>query len=86
MVIFATTKSAYKEMESLILTGLHPVWLSNGVLEQEDIEELWAKGIDLSVLNYEVDSSNTEDIDCALSTVKEHHYGQNIWVQFENKN
>lgn len=87
MVIFATTKSAYSEMESLILSGNHPVWLTCNVLSDQEYEELWnKKGIDVSVLSYEVDTGNKADMDCAMSTIKEHHAGQNIWVQILNEN
>lgn len=87
MVIFATTKSAYLEMEKLILSGDYPVWLTSNVLTDHEYEVLWKeKGINTSVLNYEVDTECKADMDCALSTIKEHHAGQNIWVQIQNEN
>ena len=87
MVIFVTTKSAYAEMESLILSGDHPVWLTSNVLNSEEYEDLWKnKGVSVSMLNYEVDTENEADMDCAMSTIKEHHAGQNIWVQVLNEN
>jgi len=87
MVIFATTKSAYLEMENLILSGNYPVWLTSNVLSDQEYEQLWKeKGVNASVLNYEVDTGCKADMDCALSTIKEHHAGQNIWVQIQNGN
>jgi len=84
MVIFITSKSAYSEMESLILTKEHPVWLTCNVLTAKEYEALWKSGVNASVLDYEVDTENKEDMHCAMSTIKEHHLGQNIWVQIEN--
>lgn len=84
MVIFITNKSAYLEMENLIQTGNYSVWITANVLKQNEIEELWRKNIDLSVFDYEVDPNNKEDLECSLDTIKEHHPGKNIWVQFKS--
>ena len=82
MVIFVTTKFAYAEMKNLILSGDHPVWLTNNVLNSEEHEDLWKnKGISVSMLNYEVDTESKADMACAMSTIKEHHAGQKIWVK-----
>jgi hypothetical protein len=86
MVIFATSKSAYSEMESLILSGKHPVWLTCNVLSDKEYETLWKSGVNASVLDYEVNTENLEDMHCAMSTIKEHHLSQNIWVQIDNEN
>jgi len=85
MVILITSKDAYTEMKDKISNGQHPVWLSNGILSQEEINSLWEKDVDLSVFNYQLDTNDTESLDCALDTIKEHYPGQNIWVQYENK-
>ena len=86
MVLFITCKSAFLEMEDFILSGNYPVWLSNGALSKAETEELRHNNIDLSVLSYEVDTSDLIVLDCAISTIKEHHFGQNIWVQINNEN
>ena len=85
MVIFITSKSAYSEMKSLILSKEHPIWLTCNVLTDEEYEALWKSGVNASVLDYEVDTENRDDMDCAMSTIKEHHFGQNIWVQINNE-
>lgn len=86
MVIFATSKSAYSEMKDLILSGKYPVWLTCDVLSEKEYEALWKSGVNASVLNYEVDTESSDDMYCAMSTIKEHHAGQNIWVQIQNGN
>jgi len=45
MVIFATSKSAYSEMESFILSGDYPVWLTSNVLSDKEYEMLWKSGV-----------------------------------------
>lgn len=77
MVIFVTTKSAYSEMENLILSEKrNSVWLASNVLGEQEYENLCEiKNIDISVLNYEVDTENQADMNCALSTIKEHRPG-----------
>ena len=77
MVIFVTSKTAYSEMEHIILSGKHPVWLTCDVLTATEYEALWKGGVDASMLNYEVNTSNEGDMHCAISTIKEHHPGKN---------
>lgn len=85
MVLFITSKSAYLEMEDLILSGKYPVWLSEGSLSKSETEELWNQDIeDLSEFSYTVDTSDSGSLNCAVSTIKEHHPGENIWVQINN--
>lgn len=85
MVIFISSKSAYEEMSELIYSGLYPVWLASGILSDEEIESVRSKDINLSVFFYDVDTSNSVDLECALTTIKEHHPGENIWVQYLNQ-
>ncbi len=84
MVIFVTNQSAYADMRALILTGQSPAWLSAGVLTQQQIDVLWAKGINLSVLDCAVNTANIHDMNRALSTIKEHHWGHSIWAQIHS--
>lgn len=72
-------------MESTILSGKHPVWLSSGVLSQIEIDSLGQAVTELSVFNYEIDTSVQAELEGALDTIKEHHPDMNIWVQFENQ-
>jgi hypothetical protein len=83
MVILITTTSAYIEMKDLILSGKHSIWFSEGVLKSGDIDILREKNIDVSAFNYQIDSTKMEDIECGLSTIKEHHPNQGVWVQLD---
>ena len=49
-------------------------------------EALWKSGVNASVLDYEVDTENKDDMDCAMSTIKEYHFDQNIWFQINKEN
>ena len=84
MVIFISSKSAYEEMKSLIFSGDHSIWLASGVLTDEEVESILGKDIELSVLDYDVDTSDSRDLECAMFTIREHHPGNNIWVQYLN--
>lgn len=86
MVIFITSRSAYEEMKELVLSGNHAIWLASNILDDAEIDSIWEKDVELSVFNYEVDTSEQEDLECAMSTIKEHHPDQNIWVQYLNEN
>ncbi|WP_196159275.1 hypothetical protein [Reinekea sp. G2M2-21] len=84
MVLFITSKSAYEEMKVLIHTGNHATWLASGILSNDEIEKLWELDLDISVLDYVVDTSDEKDLECAMSTIREHHPGKNIWAQYLN--
>lgn len=86
MVIFITSRSAYSEMKSLIASGMYPIWLTCDVLSEKEVEVLLKSGVNASVLDYAVDTENADNMSCAMSTIKEHHVGQNIWVQVLNEN
>ena len=71
-------------MKVLVFSGDHAIWLASKILSNAEIEIIWEKDIELSVLDYDVDTSDPKDLECAMSTIREHHPGQNIWVQYQN--
>ena len=83
MVIFVTSKKALDEMNELIHSRQHHVWATPDALNEDEANELWDKGIDLSLLNYSVDTDNQEDLDSAIVAIKEHHPNENIWMQIK---
>ena len=81
MVIFILTSKGYKEMESVIKESNSPVWINEGILSDEEIEELRSQGIQLTNFSYLIDKTNQKEIQGALETIKEHHPGETIWTE-----
>ncbi|MEH6344821.1 MAG: hypothetical protein V7785_07045 [Bermanella sp.] len=81
MVIFITSKSAFQEMQATILTLKHPVWCASDVLTLAETNELYKAGVELSVLDEEVNIETQLGIDSALEIIREHHPEQEIWVE-----
>jgi len=82
MVIFITSNSAYLEMKGLISSGEHSVWITNNTLSESDLNFIYELDIEYTLLDYEVNTQDANDLQCALSSIKEHHYNEHIWVQF----
>jgi hypothetical protein len=78
MVIFITSKDAFHEMKGTIATLQHTVWCAAEVLTLEQTNELYKAGIELSVLDYEVDPTKESELEDALETIRVHHPDEEI--------
>jgi len=78
MIIFAVTRNGFMDLKEIIFSEKHKVWVGNGVLSKEEIEEF--KG-DLTVINYPINPSNIEEIEGAIHTISEHHPEERIWIE-----
>ena len=81
MIIFITSKSAFEEMQATILTLKHSVWCAPEVLTLMETNELYKAGVELSVLDDEVNIDTQAGIDSALEIIREHHPDQEIWLE-----
>jgi hypothetical protein len=78
MPFLATTRAGVKHAIEH-LEGKFPLWLGTEVLSHGEIAILRLRGFDVSVFNYAVQTH--EDIECAVSTLREHHPDQPVWVE-----
>ncbi|WP_428241541.1 hypothetical protein [Gynuella sp.] len=81
MIIFAVTKNGFLELETVIKSGLYPVWVGANVLSEEELSNYREMDIDITNFSYEIDPSNDEELDDALITVAEHHPGERVWLE-----
>lgn len=82
MVILIATRSGYEELKSIIFSGLYPVWLGAEVLSQEEINSIRVLGVDLTDFNYTINIQVLDEIEGAVETIREHHPGHKIWVEW----
>lgn len=81
MIIFASTKKGYSELESLVLSSKYPVWIGKGVLSDEEMSLVREKGVNLTHFNHEIDVRNELELRGALQTIAEHHPGERVWLE-----
>lgn len=81
MVFFVISREAFKSYGSLGRTGA-PVWVSAGVLTDEELASLRDQNIDVSDFNYSLEPGDSAGIQAAMETIREHHPGQTVWVGF----
>jgi hypothetical protein len=78
MPFLATTRAGVEHAVER-LEGRCALWFGTGVLSQGEISALWERGLEVSVFDHEVQTH--EAIDCASSTLREHHPGEPVWVE-----
>jgi len=81
MVFFAVSKAAVSKLLHISLAHTHHPWVSGGVLEQRETDELRASGISVSVFNHKVDPDNVDTMTHALDVIREHHPSEVIWSE-----
>ena len=81
MVIFASSKEGFQELESIIRTGQYSIWVGGNVLTDEEISNYREMGIEITNFNNEIDTGNKNELDNALMTIGEHHPGERIWLE-----
>jgi hypothetical protein len=62
-----------------------PLWVNHGVLSPNELSGLRQQGIDVSSFTKFIARSNASEFSDALITIREHHSGQALWVEFERE-
>ncbi len=81
MIILATTRDGFFELEPVIKTGKHPVWIGSDVLSETELAEYRTNGIDLTNFNFSINPENKEEVEDALATISEHHPNERVWQE-----
>ncbi|MES2826056.1 MAG: hypothetical protein V4732_20820 [Pseudomonadota bacterium] len=82
MVILVATRNGYEELKSVIFSGLYPVWFGAEVLSEEEIDSIRTLGIDLTDFSYTINIQDVNEIEGAVETIREHHPGHKVWVEW----
>lgn len=62
-----------------------PIWVSGGVLTEEELLNLRSNGIEITNFSYKIDPFDREKVFDAVSIIEEHHPGERIWVEIITK-
>ena len=79
MVFLATTRRGYESF--MTLNAGDALWLSAGLLTADELREMRGQGIKVTDFDYEIAPGDFDTLDDAVSTIKEHHPGQPIWIE-----
>ena len=81
MVFFALTRPGLDELAEHFGRLPSPLWLNQGLLSEEELADLRAKGADITTFSQRIAPGDAAGIEHALAVIAEHHVGQRIWVE-----
>ena len=71
-------------MKEFIFSTENPVWVSDGVLSEDEIDSILDKEVEMSIVDFAVDTSKPEELARAMSTIHGRYPDHNIWVQYKS--
>jgi hypothetical protein len=81
LVFLALTRAGLDELSEVFGRLPSPLWVNDGLLSDEELAELRAKGADVTNFSYRIEPGDTAAIEDALAVISEHHADQRIWVE-----
>jgi hypothetical protein len=79
LVFFAMSRRGFESYASLKSKD-SPLWVSAGVLSEQELAALRSQGTNVSDFDYSLEIEDREGIECAVETIREHHPGHVVWV------
>jgi hypothetical protein len=83
MIFLVFTRRGYDELASSMKATPTPVWVNPNVFSQEELERLRQAGSDISRFTEPIDRNDTAELAYAIDTIRLHHPGEIVWVEFE---
>ncbi|MFC5474884.1 hypothetical protein [Paraherbaspirillum soli] len=82
VVFLALSRAGLESFKFLRREPGFALWVGAGVLEESEIEELWAEGANVSIFAYEISANDAEAVAGAIDTIKEHHPHAVVWIEY----
>jgi hypothetical protein len=82
MVLLILTGSGMDDALEAALVAKAPVWLNAGLLGSAEVTQLRARGLDLTTMAFRTDPLDREEVEDVVNTVREHHPGQMLFVEW----
>jgi hypothetical protein len=79
VVFLATTRRGYESF--MTLNARAALWLSAGLLTSDELRHARDRGLNVTDFDYEIAPGDFDTLADAVSTIKEHHPGQAIWIE-----
>jgi len=82
MVFLVLTRNGLAEAARLADTkAIVALWISGGVLDAAELAQLRATGLSVSAFSSTIATGNRDAIENAISTIREHHPDECIWME-----
>jgi hypothetical protein len=79
VVFLATTRRGYESFTTLNADA--DLWIAGGILTAEELKQLRARGFKIADFTHQISSNEPDEIADAVSSIREHHPGESIWVE-----
>ncbi len=84
MVYFILSRHGYDQLAASGGLPTSPLWVSGGVLSVDELSALRSLGFNITDFDSQIDPSDPEEIDEAVETIRLHHPGQVVWVEYSH--
>lgn len=81
MTHFVLTRKGYDQLNADFDPFPFTIWVNDGVLSDDELAELRAKGVSVTNFTRAIDPSDPLDVAGAIDTIQQHHPNQSIWVE-----
>ena len=82
MVFYVLTTTGYHDLVAELGRNPSPVWLNEGVLTKDEVDQLRSTGHKVTVFSVRRNPEEFETITKDIWTIQEHHDGESVWVQY----
>ena len=82
MVYLVLSRRGYDQLVASGGLPSSPLWVSGGVLSADELSDLRSRGFDITDFHGQIDPANPEEVDEAVDTIRQHHPGQVVWVEY----
>lgn len=82
MVYFILSRRGYDHLVAAGGLPTTPLWVSGGVLSDQELADLHSRGYDISNFHRRIDPEDAEEVAESVDTIRLHHPGQVVWVEF----
>lgn len=81
LVVFALTKHCRADLIAMLRQSKTPIWVNHGLLSATELAQFRVEGIDITNFANWINPSDSEAVQQAVATIKEHHPNQAIFVE-----
>jgi pectate lyase len=84
MVYFILSRHGYDQLVASGGLPNSPLWVSGGVLSVDELSDLYVRGFNINNFHNQIDPGDPEEVDEAVDTIRLHHPGQVVWVEYSH--
>lgn len=81
MVYFILSRQGYDQLVASGGLPTSPLWVSGGVLSEQELSDLRSRGHDITDFQSRIDPEEPDEIMESVDTIRLHHPGEVVWVE-----